>query len=301
MTDTLEICPFCSSAEIRKTKKLPILFNGRTFLWRRCPSCGLLFLVPELTDKDYSILYSVSYHRKYYFRGDESYSSRVNLLDRYGKKTILDYGCGDGGMLLAFAEKDYQAKGVEYDDSIVKVLRGKFPKIPVLTVPEFWNGSEEEKYDVIHLGDVLEHLNQPLAVIRKLVARLNPGGLIFIEGPLEANPNLSYYWRTGTMAARRAIKREWAVVREPYHVFRSAYHNQLRFFECCGLKTLYYKTLETGYPYIDRLEDVKSPWMFIQWAIARTSIRISSWIPSWGNRFVYIGQSVTGKESAPGP
>ena len=49
------------------------------------------------------------------------------------------------------------------------------------------------RYDIIYMGDVLEHLPAPAATLRDLDGLLAPGGLFFVEGPLEDNVSLVYY------------------------------------------------------------------------------------------------------------
>lgn len=44
-----------------------------------------------------------------------------------------------------------------------------------------------QRFDAIHLGDVLEHLPHPASLLRELEPL---GGVFFIEGPLENNPSL---------------------------------------------------------------------------------------------------------------
>jgi hypothetical protein len=34
---------------------------------------------------------------------------------------------------------------------------------------------------------------------------------------------------------------------------------------------------------------VKSPWLFIQYLIAKCSMLVSAFVPRWGNRFIYVG------------
>lgn len=41
--------------------------------------------------------------------------------------------------------------------------------------------------DVVHLGDVLEHVPDPAEVLGRACSLLRPGGLLLSEGPLEAN------------------------------------------------------------------------------------------------------------------
>ena len=58
-----------------------------------------------------------------------------------------------------------------------------------MTIEKF--NTTKDKYDFIYLGDVFEHLSEPIKIIKKLVEKINKGGYLCIEGPLEKNMSLA--------------------------------------------------------------------------------------------------------------
>ena len=281
-------CLFCQSDRVVANNRLPILFNNKVFNWLDCKNCKLLFLFPALTEDDKKLLYAPSYHQQYYFNYTENYAPQLKTIRKYGKKTVLDYGCGDAGLISFLHRNKYEVTGVEYDEFLIEKLRQNFIGINFITEKDFW--SKTETYDIIHLGDVLEHTSDPINLMGKLTAKLNPGGLFFIEGPLECNPSIAYYFRLLTYAIKSRVNKESVRVKLPYHITFSTAKNQRLFFEKLKIEEKEYTVLEAGWPYLDKLEEVRSPWLFLQFLIARFSILVSTFTKGWGNRFVYVGK-----------
>jgi SAM-dependent methyltransferase len=97
-----------------------------------------------------------------------------------GKK-ILDFGCGDGGTSRTLA----QLGGEVFAVDIKSELEKNFKASEVI----FLNGNKTEsflqfqKYDIIILQDVLEHVPNPDVLIKKMKSVLRNSGLIYISTP----------------------------------------------------------------------------------------------------------------------
>jgi len=105
---------------------------------------------------------------------------------------ILEVGCGTGTVLSALAAAGYETAGLEMHRELARraaegVPRARIFCANVFAPPEalLANGP----FDVVALFDVLEHLENPEAVLRACAALLRPGGLI--AGTL---PALSMLW-----------------------------------------------------------------------------------------------------------
>ncbi|MGE7690584.1 class I SAM-dependent methyltransferase [Lysinibacillus sp. NPDC097214] len=93
-----------------------------------------------------------------------------------GKK-VLDFGCGAGGFLHLGNELCEEIHGVELDKALNKIINGEGIKC-------YSNIDElEEKYDVITLFHVVEHLVNPTETLGKLKKYLKPNGILVIEVP----------------------------------------------------------------------------------------------------------------------
>lgn len=94
---------------------------------------------------------------------------------------LLDVGCGNGRFLKLATEMGWNAEGIDFDSKAVETAcqRG-------LTVHhggiEILSG-ESVKYDVITLSHVIEHVHDPLGLLRNLYRLLKPGGMLWLETP----------------------------------------------------------------------------------------------------------------------
>jgi 2-polyprenyl-3-methyl-5-hydroxy-6-metoxy-1,4-benzoquinol methylase len=119
---------------------------------------------------------------------------KVNLmLKKYitEAKSLLDFGCGFGDMCFGFEKIGYNVFGVEVDYGSYEIaLFGK--NLFKSNVNLFNNLEEFEKYkntfDVILINQVVEHLDNPKEIIKKLSSKLNPGGIMIVSTPNRIYP-----------------------------------------------------------------------------------------------------------------
>ncbi|MBC8413209.1 MAG: class I SAM-dependent methyltransferase [Nitrospira sp.] len=94
---------------------------------------------------------------------------------------ILDFGCG-WGEFLAMCER-FGFSGYGIDRSSERRQQGKhlniFPEIEELVMEE----GSTNFFHVITLFEVLEHLDEPLILLKSLSRLLAPGGILIVETP----------------------------------------------------------------------------------------------------------------------
>lgn len=112
-------------------------------------------------------------------------------------KSLFDYGFG-AGTFFRYCPLNTQLFGVEMDPVTVEevgrmLARRGHPKVTLASIdPEHWATHPllQQSYDVVICSHVLEHLPDPVDVLRRLKECLNPDGALVVLLPLnERRPN----------------------------------------------------------------------------------------------------------------
>jgi cyclopropane fatty-acyl-phospholipid synthase-like methyltransferase len=162
----------------------------------KCDSCGLVFLESfDHIDENYyesSNMFIKDKDTKeepHLSENEMDNARRFKLLKKMASgKRVMDFGCGNGGFLDKIKDSCKECAGVEKDlNYYAKFNRDKRIKI--------YSGLDEikGKFDVITLFHVLEHLKDPVKVLKELALFLNKGGIIVIEIPNANDALLSIY------------------------------------------------------------------------------------------------------------
>lgn len=247
-------CPLCGGKAGASAFPYAIRFADVDFSYVHCSTCETVYVDPVPDDTTFARMYAkADYHDKHYSARDmQPYREAAELLRQFAPAgaSVLDYGCGFGGFLKAVTEAGYQGRGIEFDAEAARSAQEK-SGCPVTSVREFLASRDQELHDVVHLGDVLEHLPDPASTLKMLVRHCKPGGLVFAEGPLEANPSPVYWAARAYGAAKRAAGRRAPGAGTPTHLFRTNARDQLAFFRRVepGLTLLYWQVTDDGWPY----------------------------------------------------
>jgi 2-polyprenyl-3-methyl-5-hydroxy-6-metoxy-1,4-benzoquinol methylase len=94
---------------------------------------------------------------------------------------LLDFGCGDGEVLAAAQFLGLQAIGIDISDSRASVARTSGR----LVLPDFARFDQDGggKVHAAVLSQVLEHVSDPLGLLRALAQRMLPGGVLYVAVP----------------------------------------------------------------------------------------------------------------------
>ncbi|KAF5294363.1 hypothetical protein FQR65_LT10816 [Abscondita terminalis] len=100
---------------------------------------------------------------------------------------IIDVGCGGGIISEAIARHGYTVTGIDVNEDLIKVAKEHSALDKTLTNLTYYHTSanrqayrDPEKYDVVILAYVLQHVKKHEILLRDCVKLLKPGGLIFI-------------------------------------------------------------------------------------------------------------------------
>jgi SAM-dependent methyltransferase len=160
-----------------------------------CGACACLRTNPFLDDASLDHFYRTTYQTMYarapqlepYFARQMAYGERVWAL--YGQQLsagahVLEIGCGAGGGLSAFERRGFRVAGCELDRELVNFGLTK-------GVENLWEGTIDEmpqrfasqRWDVIFLHHVFEHVQSPRKMLQSLGSLLAPGGRLLTIVP----------------------------------------------------------------------------------------------------------------------
>ncbi len=163
-----------------------------------CKVCGLVFISPRMTLKEYEEFYSSPAYRKLYssmevptkgldersLRGAKekfSFLSGNISMSQFKKKRFLDIGCSAGYLPFVFHQNGWEAEGLEPTRTFAEHGRKKFGLNIMTGLVE--NTKFNGKYSFITLVHVFEHITDPHSVLSKLRSLLADDGVLYIEVP----------------------------------------------------------------------------------------------------------------------
>ncbi len=107
--------------------------------------------------------------------------------------SVLEIGCGEGGNLMPFLERGCRVVGVDMNPNKINNARKFYAAKRFLNQPEFfltdiYDWPSDEKFDVIMLRDVLEHIHNQERFLKFVKKFLKPQGKLFLGFPPWQNP-----------------------------------------------------------------------------------------------------------------
>jgi len=185
-----EECRLCKSKNII-TIKHGVRDNSEIDVFK-CKNCGLEFLSQNAQpDNNFyekggmHSAYSVERWFQSTFADDKRRSENLSKIIK--NKNILDFGTGNGGFLKLAKKYAKSAIGLDLDKSLDEHYKNN--KLSVKHSLEDF----DEKFDVITMFHVLEHITEPEPVLENLKKYLKKGAKLIIEVPNSNDALLTMY------------------------------------------------------------------------------------------------------------
>ena len=151
-----------------------------------CNSCGVQFLNPQYTDEhldDYYSEYTGTIEDKWIEPLTYGHGYYMSIIERYHKPgDMLDFGSGNGILAKVGQDRGWVVEGYDVDCESTQRI-SKQMNVPIYCgefISEPW---KKEKYDLITMHQVIEHLKDPIELLNKLTGKLKDDGVIFIAAP----------------------------------------------------------------------------------------------------------------------
>ena len=193
-------------------KESAVLFRKNGFNLVQCPFCKLAYINPQPDESELTDFYQVHYKerdlrkRAGKIRDGTRRFGRIRKIAGGNGINILDVGCGVGYFLKACQEKGWKACGVEPSARAAQYGRTEFNldiREGTLLSVDF----PEKYFDVLTLYDVLEHVPDPAANLKKAFKLLRPSGFLVVE-------TINFgHWKSKKQGA------DWEQIVPPEHLF----------------------------------------------------------------------------------
>ena len=110
---------------------------------------------------------------------DDDYR-RFKSLENIKFNSLLDFGCGNGGLLKLIRDnnENKEIMGVELNKKIADYIKN----VENINIYNNLNNITK-KFDCIMLNHVLEHLDEPISILKKIKSRMGEKSLLIIEVP----------------------------------------------------------------------------------------------------------------------
>lgn len=186
-----------------------------------CQACGFRHLDPIPSTEELDRYYTKQYyqsHKPTVIEEDQqevehrniAFDERLDFFEQNSTgRSILDVGCGAGLFLKRAQERGWNCTGVEPSDHASEVACQMGLNVINGSVETF-RQHNMDRYDVVHLKNVLEHVPNPVDILDTCQKLLLPGGLIYIEVPNDYN----LFQRLGCTILRE--RKSWITV--PDHI-----------------------------------------------------------------------------------
>lgn len=190
-------CPVCDSVELDRLYPEHILdkdgqsIKNTGLVYHKCKNCDIEFTpspgygeLKKTYEEEYRPKIGLVRMLKWMVPYSKHYKSKLKFLEPFlaGKKgRALDIGCANGKFLFLLKLKGWNVVGIEptkqYADFASRIFR-------IRTFNGLFEDFEtEDKFDLVTIMVVLEHMKDPEQVLRRVNGMLNKGGYLFITVP----------------------------------------------------------------------------------------------------------------------
>jgi SAM-dependent methyltransferase len=225
-------CPLCSgNSSVLYSDCFDFeYFVASSAQFYRCTNCGFVMMDPVPTRTELSELYPADYHN---FDQPSNAISRL-LLNRYYEHqsalcrrqmppggSFLEIGCASGDILERMqraGSRDVQ--GIEISGEACEQAWKRHLNVFHGTLDEF---ETDDKFDLVFMSHVIEHVLDPVATVAKIRTMLKPGGVLYLE-----TPNVR-------ALDSRLWKNKWGLIHYPRHLYLFDRSTVRRLLEASGL------------------------------------------------------------------
>lgn len=185
-------CPLCTGSDLVRVGNKDR--HGEPLATDLCRTCGHVFTNPQPTEDELSRFYADDYRASYKGvltpKPKHIYRAGLRAMERYVRvqtflkphSSVLDIGSGGGEFTYLMTKAGHTARGIEPNSGYAEFAKSEYA-IDIQVGSVLDTLEEGDKWDVITLHHVLEHLADPVSALRRLSNGLSDEGVFVIEVP----------------------------------------------------------------------------------------------------------------------
>jgi 2-polyprenyl-3-methyl-5-hydroxy-6-metoxy-1,4-benzoquinol methylase len=167
------------------------MFRYSGYRYYRCPKCGLVSTYPVPDDATIEAHYARKFKGYYELRlrfeqqyhvVDRQYHKLLQAVVHVSRPSILDVGCFTGGLLQVLEQNGWDVYGLELQPEAVEVAKGRLPG-RVFQADLHSRHFPQRQFDVVSLLGVIEHVKDPMRMLRRCAEVLAPNGTLILQTP----------------------------------------------------------------------------------------------------------------------
>lgn len=255
-------CYFCESSDVKNSpSQRAIWYDNEMYRFVRCSECHGFSLFPKLTHSQLSLLYSSDYVDSVDFEStnvEQIDNTKFTQLKEFFRslkevkgKSFLDYGCGADPISFKFArDADLIPMGMELSQDVREIAK-RNTGVEMLSRDEVMRG--DISFDFVFLGDVLEHLIDPIIELESLKVIMSKNSLLIAQGPLQGSQTLTHL----LVRTFAWLTQGRTTSYPPYHVSLASSQSMRQLFSTAGFQVERLDTFEVDWP-APTFEEVKS-------------------------------------------
>ena len=291
-------CFLCGSSRVKRTReRRPVDFHVNRYFYK-CTECNGYSLWPKLEDWEIEKLYSTNYigdvspTSSLDFESDKARFAKLefylNSVSTHDEKRYLDFGCG------ASADTVILAKALGFTAFGAEVAEDTRKQAALISGCEVYSPEEiatgQHRFDIVFMGDVLEHVMDPILLLQSAQRSLKPGGVLVIQGPLEGAITISNFFVS--LKARVFFNRPSTF--PPYHVSLARKSSIINMLKVRGLTTVDLQITEPYWPAprLGSRDSFASPSKFLLSLTKLIDIGIHKMNRSYGTRFFLLATDI---------
>lgn len=192
-SEPIPSCPICNE------KRFEFQFKKQGFTFKKCINCNHIYVDPQINEKALTVSYTggkesasdvwmdvlLSSDNQHYDL--KKYNVGLDLIKNFLSRNvrspnILDIGCSIGLFLNEAKKRKWNCYGLELNTRAVDHAKNKFNldvRRKLLTNSAF----SDKFFDVITMWGVIEHLKDPVSVLKIVKKKLKKGGIFLTFCP----------------------------------------------------------------------------------------------------------------------